>query len=123
MTAVLFWKKKERLEVRFEGIQRGFLSGRKGKVIPCEGAEDRKGLGTNSGTSGTGALEAESIGSRAESHCNVLSKMVMKVGEGGEGEEDKWEGICINHHHLHHHNHNELGHTAVRHKFSVQINL
>ena len=50
--------------------------------------------------------------------------MMMKVEEGGAGE-DKREGICIKNHHHHHrrHHHNELGHTAVRHKFSVQINL
>ena len=35
---LLFWKKKC-LEVRFERVQRGFLSERKGKVIPCRGAE------------------------------------------------------------------------------------
>ena len=31
----------------------------KGKVIPCKGAEDRKGVGTNSGKSGVKNLEAE----------------------------------------------------------------
>ena len=41
---------------------RGFLSEtRKGKVIPCRGAEDRKRAGTNSGESGTRNLEAESV--------------------------------------------------------------
>ena len=43
---------KRDAEVRFEGVQRGFLSERKGKFIPCRGAEDRKGVGTDSGMSG-----------------------------------------------------------------------
>ena len=43
---------KRDVEVRFEGVQRGFPSERKGKVIPCRGAEDRKGAGTDSGKSG-----------------------------------------------------------------------
>ena len=42
MAVLLFWKKK-RLEVWFEGVQRGFLSERKRKVSPCRGAEDRRG--------------------------------------------------------------------------------
>ena len=51
-----------------EGVQRGFLSERKGKVIPCRGAKDRKGSRTNSGKSGiTRNLEAEGIRSRIES--------------------------------------------------------
>ena len=41
MAGLLFWKKKC-LEVKFEGVQRGFLSGRKGKVIPNREAEDRE---------------------------------------------------------------------------------
>ena len=36
MAGLLFWKKKC-LEVRFDGVQRGFLSERKGKVIPSTG--------------------------------------------------------------------------------------
>ena len=55
------------LEFRFEGVQRGFLSERKGKVIPCRGAEDRKGAGTSSGKSGTRNQENGSSKSRAES--------------------------------------------------------
>ena len=43
------------------------LPERKGKVIPCRWAENRKGAGTNSGESGGRNLEAESIRSRAES--------------------------------------------------------
>ena len=39
---------KKCLEVRFEGVQRGFLLERKGKVIPCRGSIARKGAGTNS---------------------------------------------------------------------------
>ena len=35
----MFWKKK-RSKVGFERVQRGFLSDRKGKVIPCREAED-----------------------------------------------------------------------------------
>ena len=54
------------LEFRFEGVQRGFLSERKGKVIPCRGAEDRKGAGTNRKKPDRRNLEAESIRSRAE---------------------------------------------------------
>ena len=48
-------------------MQRGFLSERKGKVIPCRGSENRKGAETNGGESSTRNLEAESIRSRAES--------------------------------------------------------
>ena len=40
---------------------------RKGKVIPCRRAEDRKGTGTNRGKSAMRNLEAESIRSRTES--------------------------------------------------------
>ena len=36
---------KRNVEVRYEEAQRGFLSQRKGKVIPCRGAEDGKGAG------------------------------------------------------------------------------
>ena len=46
-------------EVRFVGVQRGFLSERKGKVIPYRGAEDGKGTGGNSRKSGTRGLEDE----------------------------------------------------------------
>ena len=47
MAGVLFWRKKS-LAVRFEGVQGGFLSERKGQVIPCRASIDRKGAGTNS---------------------------------------------------------------------------
>ena len=47
----LLFRKKKCLEVRCEGVQRGFLSERKWKVIPCREAEDGKGTGTNSGKS------------------------------------------------------------------------
>ena len=62
------------LEVRFEGVQRGFLTVRMWKVIPCRGAEDKNGAGTNSGKSGTRDLESESVKSRAESRggCEKL---------------------------------------------------
>ena len=43
--------KKKCPEVRFERVQIGFLSEGK-EVSPCRGAEDRKGMGTNSGKSG-----------------------------------------------------------------------
>ena len=53
---------------------------RKGKVIPCRGTEDRKGVGTDSGKSGARNLEAESIRGRAEStgRC-VQRKTVTEV--------------------------------------------
>ena len=53
MVRVSFW-----FEVCCQGVQSGFLSER--KVIPCRGAEDRKGAGTSSGKSGARNLEAES---------------------------------------------------------------
>ena len=54
--------------VGFEGFQRGFLSERKGKDIPCRGAEDGNGSGAESGKSGTRTLEAgRVVRSRAES--------------------------------------------------------
>ena len=46
--AGLLFREEKCLEVRPETIQRGFLSERKGKVVPCREAEDRKGAGTNS---------------------------------------------------------------------------
>ena len=49
MVGLLFWKKK-RFVVEFEGVQRQFLSERKGEVIPWIGAEDGK---SNSGKSDT----------------------------------------------------------------------
>ena len=45
--------KKNCFKVGFEGVQRGFLSDSKGKVIPCRETEDRKDTGTDSGKSGT----------------------------------------------------------------------
>ena len=66
---------KEWLEVSLEGVQREFLSERKGKVIPCRGTENRKGAGTNSGKSDTRNLEAESIRSRAESKGGCVKLM------------------------------------------------
>ena len=62
---VCCFEKKKRLRVRVEGVQRGFPSERKGNTIPCRGAENRNGAGTNSGESGARSLEAESIRSRA----------------------------------------------------------
>ena len=54
MVGLRFWKKK-RFVVEFEGVQRQFLSERKGEVIPWIGAEDGK---SNSGKSDTRNLEA-----------------------------------------------------------------
>ena len=42
------------------------------KAVACRGAKDRKGVGTNSGKSGTRNLEAKSIGSRAESTAGCV---------------------------------------------------
>ena len=50
-----------------EGVQRGPLSDRKGKVIQYKGAKDRKWAGTNNGKPGARNLEAESTRSREES--------------------------------------------------------
>ena len=47
----LFWKKTG-FYAGFEGVQREFLSERKGKGIPCRGPEDGKDSGTESGKSG-----------------------------------------------------------------------
>ena len=48
-------------------VQRGFLSDRKGKVIPCRRTENKKGTVTNRGESGARNLEAESVRCREES--------------------------------------------------------
>ena len=48
------------------------LPERKGKVIQCRGAEDRKSAETSSVNSGTGSLEAESIKGTAESTENTV---------------------------------------------------
>ena len=58
---------KKKFSVGFEGVQRGFLSERKGKDTPCRGAEDAKTSGPESGKSGTRILEAEKLQSWAES--------------------------------------------------------
>ena len=42
------FREEKGLEVRPATIHRGFLSERKGKVIPCREAEDGKSAGTNS---------------------------------------------------------------------------
>ena len=42
-----FGRRNNALRFDLKGVQRGFLSKWKGKVIPCRGAEDRKGAGTN----------------------------------------------------------------------------
>ena len=66
MTGLLFSKKKC-FEAGSQGVPRGFLFGRKKKIIQCRGTKDRKGKGTNSGESGTRNLETKSIRRRAES--------------------------------------------------------
>ena len=43
------WFERKKIEGEFEGIPRGFLSERKGKDIPCRGAADGKGSGTERG--------------------------------------------------------------------------
>lgn len=53
-----FWKKKS-LKVRSERVQSGLLLERNLKVIPCRGAKNVKGMGTNDGKSGTMNLEDE----------------------------------------------------------------
>ena len=48
MTGLLFWKNKS-LGVKFEEVQRRFLSDRRVKVIPRRGTKDRKGAGFDVG--------------------------------------------------------------------------
>ena len=50
VVGLLFWKKKC-FKVGFERVQRGFPPKRTGRVFPCRGVEDRKGVSTNSGKS------------------------------------------------------------------------
>ena len=73
MAGVQFWEKKFLGLAALVGVQRGFLSEGKGKVIPCRRTENRNGAGTNSGESGARNLEAESIRSRAESAGGCVS--------------------------------------------------
>ena len=67
---------------------------RKGKVIPCIGAEVRKGARTDSERPGMRNLEAESIRSRAESTVGcVRLKTITEIrwsraGENGDGVSD-----------------------------------
>ena len=57
----------------------------KGKVISRRGTEDRKGVGTNSGKSGSRNLEAESIVSRAESPGGcVKARTVTEIRQSSE---------------------------------------
>ena len=54
MAGLLFWKKRNVLRLDFKESREGFsVSERKGKVIPCIEAEDRKGERTHGGNSGT----------------------------------------------------------------------
>ena len=57
--ACLLFSKKKSSEVGFERAQRGFPLGKKGKVIPCSGANDRKGTGANTGKFGMKTLQAD----------------------------------------------------------------
>ena len=66
MARLQFWEKKC-FYITLERVQRGFLSERKGKVMPCRWTKNEKGAGTSSGESGAQNLEAESIRSRAGS--------------------------------------------------------
>ena len=50
---------KKEIGVRLDGVQRGFLSERKTKVIPCKWTKDRKGAGTNGEKSGRRNFEAD----------------------------------------------------------------
>ena len=80
MAGLLFWKEK-RFLVGFERVQRGFLS-EKGNAIPCRGAADGRGVGTNNAKSGARNLEAESIRSRAESTGGrVKLKTVIEIAQ------------------------------------------
>ena len=40
MDGLLFWEKRNFLRFNLEGVQRGYLSVGKGKVIPCCGSKD-----------------------------------------------------------------------------------
>lgn len=71
MAGLLLWTKKC-FEFEFVGVQRAFLSERKGKVMPCTGSEDKKKHGNREWNRGARDLEAESIGSRAESTCGCV---------------------------------------------------
>ena len=78
MSSGLIWRSPERV-----------LSERKGKVIPCQGAKDGKGTGTNTGKSGARNLEAESIRSRAESMGGCVKLKTLT--------EIRWNSVCIIH--------------------------
>ena len=77
IAGLLFWKKTF-FAVGFKEVQRGLLSERKGKAIPCKGTKDRKDTGTNSGKSGMRDLEAENIRSRAESTGRCVKVETIK---------------------------------------------
>ena len=90
-----FWKKK-RFEVGSEGVEREFLSERKGKVIPCGGTDDRKVTGTNSGKSGTRNLEAESTESRAESTGGCVNlETVTELRRSSARDMFVAESVCL----------------------------
>ena len=76
--------KKKCLAVRFEGVQRGFLLGRKEKFVPSMWrAEDGKGTGANNGKSGMRDMEAESTRIGAESmEGYVKLKTVTEIRQG-----------------------------------------
>ena len=95
MASLLCWKRKC-FQGGFEGVHRGFLSKTKGKVISRRRAEDGKGTGTNSGKSGMRILEAESIGSRAETtgECVKLTT-VTEIRRSGELNVFLGECVCL----------------------------
>ena len=69
---------------------------RKGKVIPCIGAEVRKGARTDSERPGMRNLEAESIRSRAERMGGCVKlKIVTDVRQGSACDTFKWQTLFI----------------------------
>lgn len=78
MVDLLVWKKKC-FELNLKRVKRGFLLERKGRVIPCSGAEDGKGMGTNSGKSGRRNLEAETREYQLTAEQRVLENTEHKV--------------------------------------------
>ena len=66
VAGVLFWEKKC-LQVRFGGVQRGFLSERKAKVIPCRRAKDRK------------SCRNQQREKRVVLFCRLASNVIMQI--------------------------------------------
>ena len=76
--------------IRFEWVHRGFLSERKGKVVPRRWTENRKGARTNSGESGASNLEAESIRSGAESLFGKVQEGVVNCEDRDKAQQCPW---------------------------------